>query len=81
VNHHLRPHRGLGRYGSSTSISRARRIFLPRTKADLPTVQRAGGHKTLAMLLRYFHAHGDTAIELLGLSLPGTITPELHMAA
>ncbi len=50
----------------------------------MPTVQRISGHKTLAMVQRYFHAHGDhvdTAINVLGLALPGTITPELHTPA
>jgi integrase len=52
---------------------------------DLPTVQRISGHKTLAMVLRYFHAHAphiNRAIKAIGRGLPaedakaGAATPE-----
>jgi integrase len=39
---------------------------------DLPTIQRISGHKTMAMVLRYTHVHGDhidAAIAALGTSL------------
>ncbi len=50
---------------------------------DLPTVQLISGHKTLAMVLRYFHAldtHVHKAASLLSFGLAGTITPEVHTA-
>jgi integrase len=58
--------------------------WLIKAKVGLPTVQRISGLKTLAMVLRYFHAHGDhvdTAIDVLGLALPGKTTPKLHTPA
>jgi integrase len=59
---------------------------------DLPTVQRISGHKTLAMVLRYTHVHGqhiNDAIKALGRTVPkraanepgDTITQELHTRA
>lgn len=59
--------------------------------ADLPTIQRISGHKTLTMVLRYTHVHGshiDKAISALGRTLPqrpaneggAPITPKLHTA-
>jgi len=59
---------------------------------DLPTIQRISGHKTVAMVLRYAHVHGqhiDQAIRAIGRTLPEplinesgrTITQELHRAA
>jgi integrase len=52
---------------------------------DLPTVQKIGGHKTLAMVLRYAHVHDphiDEAIRAIGRTVPepaaNTITQELH---
>ncbi len=56
---------------------------------DLPTIQRISGHKTLAMVLHYFHASGqhvDKAIRALGRTAPepngnetaNTVTQELH---
>jgi hypothetical protein len=64
---------------------------LVQAGVDLPTVQRISGHKTLAMVLRYTHVHGqhiDRAIRVLGRGAPepsantgaGTVTPELHTA-
>ncbi len=50
-------------------------------RVDLPTVQRISGHKTMAMVLRYFHAvgsHVDKAAGLLGFGISGPITQELH---
>jgi site-specific recombinase XerD len=52
---------------------------LVQAGADLSTVQRISGHKTLAMVLRYSHVHGqhiDRAIAALE-RLPDTITQEL----
>ena len=57
--------------------------------ADLPTIQRISGHKTLAMVLRYTHVHGrhiDQAVRAIGRGLPepsknknaGASTPKLH---
>jgi integrase len=62
---------------------------LVQAGVDLPTIQRISGHKTLAMVLRYVHVHGqhiDQAIRALGRTLPklpanetaNTITQELH---
>jgi hypothetical protein len=59
---------------------------------DLPTVQRISGHKTLAMVLRYTHVHGqhiDRAIRVIGRGPPEpsanetacTVTQELHRAS
>ena len=48
---------------------------------DLPTVQRISGHKTMTMVLRYFHAlgsHVDKAVTVLDFGFTGTVTPELH---
>ena len=42
---------------------------LVQAGVDLPTVQRISGHKTLAMVLRYTHVHGqhiDEAIRAIG---------------
>ncbi|MDP6352129.1 MAG: site-specific integrase [Alphaproteobacteria bacterium] len=62
---------------------------LVKSGADLPTIQRISGHKTLAMVLRYTHVHGrhiDQAIKAIGRGIPepsenenaGTTTPKLH---
>jgi Phage integrase family len=62
---------------------------LVKSNVDLPTIQRISGHKTLAMVLRYTHIHGqhiDRAIAAIGRTLPepspnepaSTVTPELH---
>jgi integrase len=64
---------------------------LVQSGADLPTIQRISGHKTLAMVLRYTHVHGqhiDRAIAAIGRGIPerprnetaDVITPELHAA-
>jgi hypothetical protein len=57
--------------------------------ADLPTIQRISGHRTLAMVLRYTYAHGQhihRAIAAIGRGIlerpankaPDAVTPELH---
>ena len=61
---------------------------LVQAGVDLPTIQKISGQKTLAMVLRYTHVHGqhiDRAIEAIGRTLPelsanktSTITQELH---
>ncbi|RZM36660.1 MAG: site-specific integrase [Sphingomonas sp.] len=54
---------------------------LVRAGVDLPTIQRISGHKTLAMVLRYVHIHGehiDTAIAAIDNAFVGVITPDLH---
>ena len=62
---------------------------LVQAGVDLPTIQKISGQKTLAMVLRYTHVHGqhiDRAIEAIGRTLPelsanktsNTITQELH---
>lgn len=62
---------------------------LVQSGADLPTIQRISGHKTLSMVMRYTHVHGqhiDRTIQAIGRALPdqsgnktaGTVTPELH---
>jgi len=64
---------------------------LVQAGVDLPTIQRISGHKTLAMVLRYTHVHGqhiDQAVRALGRTLPElsanesgrAITQELHRA-
>jgi integrase len=65
---------------------------LVQAGVDLPTIQKISGHKTLAMVLRYAHVHGqhiDRAIEAIGRTLPelranetsSAITQELHTGA
>jgi integrase len=52
---------------------------LVQAGVDLAAVQRISGHKTLAMVMRYSHMHGqhnDRAIAAL--ETAGTITQELH---
>ncbi len=62
---------------------------LVQAGADLPTIQRISGHKTLAMVMRYTHVHGshiDEAIRSIGRGvaepptrkIPDTVTHELH---
>ena len=49
--------------------------------ADLPTIQKISGHKTLAMVLHYSHVHGqhiDNAIATLDRPHTGAVTQELH---
>lgn len=60
---------------------RAISIRLVKAKVDLPTIQRISGHKTLAMVLRYTHVHGDhidVAIDAINTPIPDAITQELH---
>jgi hypothetical protein len=65
---------------------------LVQAGVDLPTIKRISGHKTLAMVERYAHVHGqhiDQAIRAIGRTLPQptenetgrTITQELHTPA
>ena len=52
---------------------------LVRAGADIPTIMKISGHKTVAMVLRYCHvdsAHIDAAAATLGMAFPGT-TPQL----
>lgn len=54
---------------------------LVRAGVDLPTIQKISGHKTLAMVLRYVHIHGqhiDDAIAAIDSAFADAITPELH---
>jgi integrase len=62
---------------------------LVKAGVDLPTIQKISGHKTLAMVLRYTHVHGDhidRAIAAIGRALPepranktpDAATPKLH---
>ncbi len=62
---------------------------LVQSGADLPTIQRISGHKTLSMVLRYTHVHSqhiDRAIAAIGRAIPerpknnsaGAVTPKLH---
>jgi integrase len=64
---------------------------LVKAGVDLPTIQKISGHKTLTMVLRYVHVHGqhiDAAIRAIGRPLPelaanesgNTVTPKLHQA-
>jgi integrase len=65
---------------------------LVKAGADLPTIKEISGHKTLAMVLRYAHVHGehvDKAIRAIGRTRPELrgnesgrpITQELHSPA
>jgi integrase len=57
---------------------------LVRAGVDLPTIQRISGHKTLAMVLRYVHIHGqhiDSAISAIDNAFADAITPGLHTVA
>ena len=65
---------------------------LVQAGVDIPTIQRISGHKTVAMVLRYVHVHGqhvDRAIRAIGRTLPEpqgngrsrTVTQELHTRA
>lgn len=52
---------------------------LVKAGADLPTIQRISGHKTLTMVMRYTHVHGehiDRAIRAIGRALPETLSDE-----
>jgi integrase len=62
---------------------------LVKAGVDLPTIQRISGHKTLAMVMRYTHVHGDhidRAIRAIGRGIreptankiPDTTTQGLH---
>ena len=57
---------------------------LVKAGADLPTIQKISGLKTLAMVLRYVHVHGthiDDAIAAIDTGKFATITLELHTAS
>jgi integrase len=52
---------------------------LVRAGADIPTIMKISGHKTVAMVLRYTHvdaAHIDAAAASLGMTIPGTVHPK-----
>lgn len=54
---------------------------LVKAGVDLPTIQKISGHKTLAMVLRYVHIHGqhiDDAIAAIDMGFGNAITPDLH---
>lgn len=54
---------------------------LVKAGIDLPTIQKISGHKTLAMVLRYTHVHGqhiDAAIGALSTPIPDAVAQELH---
>lgn len=56
---------------------------LVQAGADLPTIQRISGHKTLSMVLRYVHLMGDhidTAIAAIDTGIFDGFTPKLHTA-
>jgi integrase len=49
---------------------------LVQAGVDIPTIQRISGHKTVAMVLRYVHVHGqhiDQAIRAIGRGLPQSL--------
>ena len=53
---------------------------LVQAGVDIPTIQRISGHKTVAMVLRYTHVHGqhiDQAIKAIGRGLPLLARPNL----
>jgi site-specific recombinase XerD len=55
---------------------------LVQTGVDLPTIQKVSGQKTLAMVLRYTHVHGqhiDRAIEAIGRTLPELTKPAARL--
>ncbi|QOT71876.1 site-specific integrase [Sphingobium fuliginis] len=54
---------------------------LVKAGVDLPTIQRISAHKTLTMVLRYTHIHGqhvDRALDAMDRCLPRPISQELH---
>ncbi|HMU20667.1 MAG TPA: site-specific integrase [Sphingorhabdus sp.] len=56
---------------------------LVQAGADLPTIQKISGHKTLVALMRYVHiasAHIDDAIAAIDIGFPDLISHELHTA-
>ncbi|WP_070156905.1 tyrosine-type recombinase/integrase [Sphingobium phenoxybenzoativorans] len=54
INAGLSPQKVTPHVMRHTAITR-----LVKAKIDLPTIQRISGHKTLAMVLRYVHIHGN----------------------
>lgn len=54
---------------------------LAMAKTDVPAIQKISGHKTAAMVLHYVHLFGDhvrDAINTPNITVPDSITPELH---
>jgi integrase len=52
--------------------------------ADIATIQKISGHKTVQMVMHYAHVFGshiDSAISILDQQVPDTIAPELHTEA
>lgn len=73
----LNPHKVTPHVMRHTAITQ-----LVQGGADLPTIQKISGHKTLVALMRYVHiagAHIDDAIAAIDTALPVMITQELHM--
>ncbi len=61
-----------------TGISR-----LVMAGADIPTIQRISGHKTVQMVMHYVHVFGshiDNAISILEQGISDAVAPELHTA-
>ena len=84
---------GLGPANITPHVMRHTAITnLVEAGADLPTIQRISGHKTLGMVMRYTHVHGphiDRAIRAIGRGIPeptenetaDAITPALHIVS
>ena len=49
--------------------------------ADIPTIQKISGHKTVGMVMHYVHVFGqhiDNAISVLNQGFSDTVTRKLH---
>ncbi len=75
------PSGGSARWRTIKTVGSSAIARLVKAGVDLPTIQKISGHKTLAMVLRYVHLHGehiDVAIEALNTDFLDTMTRELH---